>query len=742
MSRTSKAVPNQPNDLARLEQGVRFGIGKRLISAFVFVTVLSLLIVAVSWFGFNRLMSTQEKMTAYDVPAMSAALGLATQTNQLLTVAPLMAQATTSTERTDHASTVTLSLQGLDTQIKAIAPLINKPEIIDEFNRVYQDLSPLFQQLEALTQQRIVSTLRREELAKIVTDYRSLADTTLRPYTAQIKFRYMEISDQWLEVVEDLSTAPPFDGQTPDTTDLELAPLQIANFQNSILEFKNGANLLIGILLQASQTEDAAVLRTLQETFMQSIASLATPLSVIHQDDGTVQSLDDMFQSLLKIGVNGALNDNIFLLRLNELEIEQQSQTTLNQISEIVNSLSTEVTFLVDDLSFAMDEMAQTNEQANGYLTGALFAAAALTVLGAIGVGYFYIHRNLIARLMQLVATMKAIAEGNLKIRVNRNGGDEISLMGGTLAILRNGLRETEALKIQQEQDRTKAETDKKHHAATLANEFDQAVGRSLKTLSSSLGDIRSKATSMHEIAAHAMSETETVRDASQNMAQDISSVASSSEQLSASIREISEQVANSTTVSAEAVQRAETLSGNITQLQSGSTEIESVIALINTIAEQTNLLALNATIEAARAGEAGKGFAVVAGEVKNLANQTTRATEDIAKLIGAIQQEISQAVTANTQITSIISEIDHVSSGIAAAVEEQSAATREISTTVQNASDNVADISQRVQDVTDAVSNNNDVIDQVLQGVSTIDDQSTTLNTEVNHFLSTLKAE
>lgn len=730
-------------DLRALESGVRFGIGKRLILAFSFVAALSLLIVGVSWLGFSRLITTQSDITDKDVPAISNALSLSAQTNMLLATAPLLAAAKDTNERALHMSNLQVVLGSVQNHIDTLRPLIKDQAILEEIQNAFTQLPELLITLDRNTEQRLQYAARRLELSEQVTNFRNVADKALKPYISKVKFSYMGVSDQWVELIESLQENPEEAFRSLDTSELELAPLNIATFQNSLLEFQNQSNLLIGIILQASQSTDRTIVLSLQENFLQSIASMATPLSDINNyQDTPNEELTFLFQSLLEIGANGDLTDNVIKLRLAELDIMEESQQMLVKANEIASTLSTEVSFLVEDLKATMAQSKIENQESNKVLISSLIVVALFALISALAVGYFYIHRNLVTRLMRLVDNMKVIASGDLTTRVNRNGKDEISLMGSALAILRNGLRQTENLKEQQEEARLQAEADKKQHAQTLADNFDTAVGQSLTTLSNSLTSIRSKAVSMNEIAQVTMNETQDVHVSSQSMSQDIANVAASTEQLTKSINEISEQVTNSTSVAAEAVQRAETLSGNITQLQAGSNQIESVVALINSIAEQTNLLALNATIEASRAGDAGKGFAVVAGEVKNLANQTTNAIEDIASLINTIQSEIAEAVTANTQITSIISEIDQVSSGIAAAVEEQSAATGEISRTVQTASDSIQIITQKVEDVTSAIGNNNEMIDQVLGGVSDIDQQGKTLNQEVGTFLSTLRAE
>jgi len=225
-------------------------------------------------------------------------------------------------------------------------------------------------------------------------------------------------------------------------------------------------------------------------------------------------------------------------------------------------------------------------------------------------------------------------------------------------------------------------------------------------------------AASATEMRASSEAMTNTAGQA-RNMA---ANVGSTTEELSASINEISTQVARSSQISDEAVRQTQHANTQVENLKIASQEIGDVLSIISNIASQTNLLALNATIEAARAGEAGKGFAVVASEVKNLANQTAKATEQISQQVCAIQNQTSNAVQAITDITSIINEINDISGGIASAVEEQSAATQEVNVNIDG--------------VSQASSETETSANEVLQAASELSVQAEQLSTQVQKFI------
>ena len=198
---------------------------------------------------------------------------------------------------------------------------------------------------------------------------------------------------------------------------------------------------------------------------------------------------------------------------------------------------------------------------------------------------------------------------------------------------------------------------------------------------------------------------------------------------------------AQSATVAAGAVEEANRADGMIQSLVQAAQKIGEVVELITSIADQTNLLALNATIEAARAGDAGKGFAVVAAEVKNLANQTAKATEEIGSQIGGIQTATKDSVAAIKSIGKVIGEINQISSAIAAAVEEQGAATKEIARNVEQASAGTKDVSSNIAGVTQAASETGQASGQIHQAAQELSQQSSALKDVVEKFLADVRA-
>ena len=285
-----------------------------------------------------------------------------------------------------------------------------------------------------------------------------------------------------------------------------------------------------------------------------------------------------------------------------------------------------------------------------------------LVVFGVVGAGMlalfgWMVSRSVSTPMRRAVVVLEALAEGRLDVQLEVTSRDEVGQMSAALNRALVRLRETMS-----------------------------AMGRNAHGLTSSAEQLSLVAGQLRGSAQESSGQVDSVSAAAARVSANVQTVAAGTEQMSASIREIAKSTSDAASVAAQAVSVAETASSTVARLGESSAEIGAVIKVITSIAEQTNLLALNATIEAARAGEAGKGFAVVAGEVKELARETAKATEDIGRRIEVIQSDTSAAVEAIAQIAQIIESINDTQTTIASAVEEQTATTNEISRSVSEA--------------------------------------------------------
>lgn len=257
-----------------------------------------------------------------------------------------------------------------------------------------------------------------------------------------------------------------------------------------------------------------------------------------------------------------------------------------------------------------------------------------------------------------------------------------------------------------------------------------------VKVVASAATELQSTAESLSATAEETARQSQSVASASEQTTNNVNTVAAAAEEMANSIEEIGRQVEQSANIASRAVQEANSTDTSVSGLASAAQKIGEVVELISDIANQTNLLALNATIEAARAGDAGKGFAVVASEVKSLANQTAKATEDIAAQIGNIQEATGGTVTAIKNISSTIGEISEIASSIASAVEEQSAATQEISRNVQEAAAGTQDVASNIAGVTEAADETGRSSSEVLAAAKELSINGEQLSEHVQKFL------
>jgi methyl-accepting chemotaxis protein len=362
--------------------------------------------------------------------------------------------------------------------------------------------------------------------------------------------------------------------------------------------------------------------------------------------------------------------------------------------------------------------------------------AALVLICGVI----FTIIRGVTRPINKITDTMTQVADGNCAIEIPALGRlDEVGQIARAVEVFQRNALEMVRLRNEQEELKAEARVQRRRMLEQVSRDFETTVSSVLAQADVVAANVGTEAGVMVAKMEAAETSGETVAAATNETSSNVQTVAAATEQLSASIAEIANRVNESASVANGTSEAAVSAQTTITRMAEQAEKIGDIVKLINDIAAQTNLLALNATIEAARAGEAGKGFSVVAAEVKNLANQTARATEEIGRQIQSTQDATRQAVTEIAGITDIARRANQITSGIAAAIEQQGAATREISRSVNQAAAGTQAVANNIDAVTGYVVD----AGQTARGVRAVSEelggQIKQLHTQVRQFVVTV---
>ena len=702
----------------------KLGIRAKLFFAFAAVSGTTVIAGAAAWLMFSQVRDLFHGVAGRNIPEIVDTLGLQTDTQALAGSAPTLLAAKSQAQRQQEMAALKARQNGIAKRLDEVARNQSDREAIDRLKKLISAMNSKLGALDGAVDDRLKLSARGEEIVKAAQTTQTRLNDVLLP-----------AGEKAQADITMVSMTLGGDANQSMMTLLKLVSTQVPVSQG-FADLVGYVNLASSLLDRAAVAPNAESVAALEKNFKAMSAKVEEKLDIVN----TLQPTDGLpkaGEAWLKLGSG----DTIFETRRKELAATQLGQKLLDETRGLTDELAKEVAGQVKAVTNKTKEATDRSDEAISFGTFVMLMIAAISVAGAALFVWFYIGRNLVARLVGLENTMTRLASGDLSSEVDtRRGGDEIGQMAKALSVFREGIVQANAAAAEKA---TEQEAKQRQAALIdqLTREFNEGATSALAAVSTAASRMKGSAEKMTRVAAQAKEQTGAVASASEQAAANVQTVAAATEELSGSITEISRQVGESARIAAQAVEQVAKSEVTVTELANAANRIGEVVGLINTIAAQTNLLALNATIEAARAGEAGKGFAVVASEVKSLATQTARATEGITAQVSAIQGSTQEAVDTIKGIGQIIDKMSEIATTVASAVEEQGAATAEIARNIQQAASGTQNVSNNIVGVSSAANETGETASDVLQSSDGLAAESEALSNEVGRFLARITA-
>jgi methyl-accepting chemotaxis protein len=687
-------------------------IRARLYVAFGFAAAMTVIGSLIALYIFNNIGWTTTEIVSRSAPAMVQSLRLADETSNLLATAPRLMAVTDERQRAEVAGELSDKEQNLVGLIERLRRTTDSQSA--EIDVAQGAMTDRLYALNRAVAERIAISNQRQNLALSVRKVHEEFLETITPVIDDANF--------------DLMTASKIVG-------VKGASIELVELLRRALEVQAEVNLLAGLLTEASMATERARLQPLRDLIDAAQRKIDANLNAMPNNEQR-QKLTELYGRMAAV----AGKDGVIMLRNRELTSLKDAESAFADTQSEAVRLKQAVDRLVEFHNQNTQVLASRAEKEirSGRLL--LIALAIAALAGAGLVAWLYVERSLVRRLGLLSKAMRQIASGDTSAEIPQDGRDEIADMAKALIVFRTATVEVGAARVNELQRSRQAETRREQVDAAMAD-FERAVSDIIGALNRASKNMNDSASTMIMSASSNQAHATATAAAAEEATTNVENLAAAAEEIALSVDHISVQVRDSAAVARQAAGDARVVTGVVESLAISVGQIGDISELIRGIAAQTNLLALNATIEAARAGEAGRGFAVVAQEVKNLAAQTGKATENIAQQISSIEKTTSRAVEAMNAITKTIARLDEIASTVAGAVEQQGAVTQDIAQSANAVAQGTREVSANVTQGSQAATEIDQVAGAVSNAAGELSLRSDKLAKAVDQFLRQVRA-